>query len=129
MQSKILYFWLAVWGILFLLKLFPGSAASQLAFTWFGPTPRPDEKWARFQLRWAGYSFWWLTQIAVVLCLVAVTANYLDAQDAVWFHVAAFALGIGGATATVATLWFLLVALKHVAIGPNPSYQPLPRSQ
>jgi len=129
MQAKILYFWLTVWGLLFLLKIFPSSAASQLAFTWFGPTPRPDETWARFQFRWAGYSFWWLTQIAVVFSLVLAVSYYLEADDSAYFLLATFALGLGGATAAVATLWFVLVALKHVAIGPNPSFQPDPPTQ
>jgi hypothetical protein len=129
MQSKILLFWLAVWIGLFLLKLFPGSATSQLAFTWFGPSARFDEKRAHFQVRWAGYSFWWFTQIAVAFCLIAVVADYRDAQDAVWFQVSMFALGLGGAAAALATLWFLLVALKARTIGPNPSLQRLPPDQ
>ena len=129
MHSKLLVFWLAVYAVLLLLRLFPRSAAPQVAFTWFGPAPHKDEAWARFQLRWAAYSFWWLAQIAVVLCFAAVAADYRDSQDDPWFQGLAFACALGGATAAGATLWFLLTALKARVVGPNPTFQPEPPAQ
>jgi hypothetical protein len=124
MHSTFLIFWLAVYAGLILLRLFPQSAATQAAFTWFGPAPQKGEAWARFQLRWAAYSFWWLAQVAVVLCIAAVVADYRDTQDDLWFQGLAFACGLGGAMAALATLWFLLTALKARIVGPNPTVEP-----
>jgi hypothetical protein len=78
-------------------------------------------------MRWAMYSFGWLSQIALVfsgLWFFASRTPGIDSRP--WFLGFAFALSLGAGVAFLATLGFLCKAAKARYIGPNPTWNPPP---
>lgn len=125
MVEKAVIFGLALFAVIWLLRLFPQSTLSRFAFSWFGPLPSDGESWAKYQLRWAIYSFDWFAQISVLLAALYgapfVWPSVMDYQ--IYSVFATFALPIGAATALCAVLIFLAKAAKARLFGPNPRLQ------
>jgi hypothetical protein len=124
MQQRIVLFYVALFAAIWMLRLFPRSTVSRIAFSWFGPVQREGESWAQYQLRWAFYSLDWLGQIAFLLALLYGVAYLLPgiAEHQAFLIFAAFALPIGAGMALLATAAFLVKAVKARYIGPNPVY-------
>ena len=70
---KLLIFWIIVAVVVFLLKRFPNSQISQIAFSWHGPVPNDKETLSHYMLRWAFYAF----KLAIILILLIVAGVYL----------------------------------------------------
>ncbi len=108
-------------AVVWLIRLFPNSAAGRIAFSWFGPTPRVSESWARYQFRWAVYSLDWLGQIAVMIAiLLGILWVAPDLEHHSLFLVFIFALPIAAGMAVLALCGFLVRAAKAAYLGPNP---------
>ena len=124
MEQRIVAFYVALFAAIWLLSLFPRSAISRIAFSWFGPVPREGESWARYQLRWAFYSLDWLGQIVLLLLLLYGTVYLFPTieQNQIFLMFAAFALPIGAVMALSAALTFFIKAAKGRYWGPNPMY-------
>ena len=123
MELRIFVFFVALRALLWLLHRNPQSIVSRVAFSWFGPLPIDQEPFARFQLRWAIYSFGWLCQIAIAIAALLIVATYFPAQfEQTWFRVFLFALPLGFGMATLATVGFLFKAGKARWLGPNPPF-------
>lgn len=121
MEASILAFWAVVIAALIALRRWPDSAVAHAAFTWFGPVPERGEAWAKFQFRWAAYSFSWLCQFCLLLTALWLLSRYSPGIDsAVWFRVLFFALPLGVGMALLALLGFLIKAAKARFFGPNP---------
>jgi hypothetical protein len=125
MQASIFSFWATIYLLLWLLKQRPESRISRAAFTWIGPHPAEEERWASFQLRWAVYSFGWLCQFALVFSTLWLVASlaHIEAFDT-FFIFAAFALSIGSAMALLAFIGFLVKAAASQLFGANPVWHP-----
>ena len=128
MELRILIFWIMVYAIVWVLRRHPENVVSQAAFAWIGPRPEIGESWARFQLRWASYSFGWLCRFSLLFSALFVLAAYApSSSEQTWFRVVSFALILGIGVALLALLGFLFRAGKAHWLGPNPSY-PEPES-
>jgi len=122
-EQKILIFWIIVYAFVWLLRRNPENIVSQAAFAWIGPRPKAGESWARFQLRWASYSFGWLCQFSLLFsALFALAAYAPPVSEHTWFRVLSFALILGLGVALLAMLGFLFKACKARWLGPNPSF-------
>ena len=124
MGQQIVLFYLALFAGIWLLSLFPRSTVTRMAFSWFGPIPKEGESFARYQLRWAFYSFDWLGQIFCLLLLFYLASYFYPGieQNQAFLVFAAFALPIGGGMALLAAVTFLIKAAKARYLGPNPLY-------
>ena len=124
METKILTFFAVVYLGLWLLKRSRNSVLSRAAFSWLGPFPAAGERWSSFQFRWAIYSFWWLCQFVIVLCVLAYVPTFWpETKNEDWLLVSFFALGLGVGMATLAFVAFLFKSLKARWLGPNPEFQ------
>jgi hypothetical protein len=130
LESSILLFFVAVAVLIMLLKSRREPAIARAMLSWIGPRPVVAEALARYQLRWAMYSFGWLCQIAVLFGLLWATGKrFPGVPDQSWFLLFAFALTLGGGIAVLATLGFLCKTIKARLVGPNPVYvAPLPEA-
>lgn len=123
MKLSIFIFFCAVYTAIWLLKRHPRSWISRTAFTWIGPRPVENESWARFQLRWALYSFEWLCQFSIALSALILASSWAPAIEAeTWFSVWLFALPLAIGVAVLACSGFLVKAAKARFWGPNPTY-------
>ena len=127
MQGSLFTLWLLVYVAIWLLRIQPNSVISRAAFTWIGPKPRAGESWATYQTRWAVYSFGWLCQIALVFSALWFYASR-NPGVAVrpWFLALGFSFPIGAGISLLATVTFLIKALKAHYYGPNPTWTPSP---
>lgn len=124
MEQTILVFLVATAALILVLKSRRETTIARAMFSWMGPRPIVGEALARYQLRWAMYSFGWLCQIAVLFGLLwAASKRFPVAPDQSWFLVFAFALTLGGGVAALAALGFLGKFIKARLIGPNPVYR------
>ncbi len=73
---KLLIFLLVVLAIGYLLRCFPNSAISKIAFSWHGPKPEDQETLGHYMMRWALYAF---KQGAVVF-IVIVCGIYIGKE-------------------------------------------------
>ena len=115
-------FYACIAAALFLLRLFPRSALSRLAFTWLGPVPRSREYKSHYLWRWTGYAFAWFCQLlAVQLAAVYFSQSHQSFagtflfQALFWFSIPMLGL-VAFAGAVVAAV----TALKLQLFGPNP---------
>lgn len=123
MEMLILAFWAVVFAVLFALRHSPDSALARAAFTWLGPLPSSGESWAKFQFRWAVYSFSWLCQFCFALTVLVLLGNYVQSiGSSTWFQVFFFALPFGAGIALFALVGFLFKAAKARFFGPNPKW-------
>ena len=65
---KLLIFGLVVAVTLLLLRCFPNSAISRVAFSWNGPVPNDKETLSHYMLRWALYAFKYGAIILIIMC-------------------------------------------------------------
>lgn len=123
MERSIVVFWAVVFVVLVALRRWPDNAVARAAFTWFGPVPVPGESWAKFQFRWAAYSFSWLCQFCFVLTVLFLLSSYLQGiESSSWFRVLLFAVPLGAGMAFLALVGFLFKAAKARFFGPNPTW-------
>ncbi len=128
-ELRILVFFLCLRALLWFLHRNPQSLFGHVAFSWIGPLPLDQELFARFQLRWAIYSFGWLCQFAIAIAVLLVIGTYVPDQfDQLWFRVFLFSLPLGFGVAALATMGFLFKAGKAHWLGPNPHFGRLGRS-
>ena len=121
MESNLTLFFLAIDGFLLYLKLRPESMITKAALTWIGPLPEIGQSWAKFQMRWALYSFVWLCQFALVIsALWWFVSKYPEVYSQWLFQLFWFALPIGIGVSLLATVGFLFKATKARYFGPNP---------
>jgi hypothetical protein len=124
MEQRIITFFAVLLVALWLIRLFPGSIFSRIAFSWIGPVPLDGETWGRYQVRWAFYALDWLGQLAILLLLLIVAAYFFPSiqEKQVFLVFAAFALPMGAVMALVAALTYFIKAAKARYVGPNPVY-------
>jgi hypothetical protein len=110
-------------AVLFLLRLFPTSSLSRLAFTWLGPAPKPLEYKSHYFWRWALYGFVWFCQLAAVdlavmqlLKLSPQLENSLVLQGFFFGFAMLSFVALGGALVAGTG------ALRAIMFGPNPRF-------
>ena len=122
---KLIVFWLVLLTALWLLRRFPESRISRLAFSWHGPTPIAGELKSAFLVRQSLHMLVWATQVLAVFCGVWLLAAYLHNGDSpTMFVVLWIALPLLGATFLLAAILHACSALKAKWLGPNPIYVP-----
>lgn len=121
METSILAFWTVIAVLLIALRRWPDTAIARAAFTWFGPIPLKGESWAKFQFRWAAYSFSWWCQFCFALTVLWFLSRYIPRiESSAWFQIFFFALPLGAGMALLALINFLVKATKAHLVGPNP---------
>lgn len=115
-------FYACIAGALFLLRLFPQSALSRLAFTWLGPVPRPGEYKSHYLWRWAGYAFAWFCQLlAVQLAAFYFSQSHQSLVETFLFQALFwFSIPMLGLVAFAGAVVAAVTALKTQLFGPNP---------
>ncbi len=113
--AKIVVFWLAVCGAIWLLKLVPGSLPARIAFVRLGPAPVRGELRCRYLLRWAACAGIWFAQALSVFVACSLVASHSDptlreSTEFVVFWVVIVpcigaASGVGALAAVAASLW------------------------
>jgi hypothetical protein len=123
-------FYACVATALFLLRLFPRSALSRLAFTWLGPVPGPGEYKSHHLWRWAAYAFAWFCQLlAVQLAALYFSQSHQSIVEKPVFQALFwFSIPMLGLVACAGAVLAALAALKAQFFGPNPrAVAPEPR--
>jgi hypothetical protein len=115
-------FYACIAAVLFLLRLFPRSALSRLAFAWLGPAPRPGEYKSHYLWRWAGYAFAWFCQLLTVqLAAFYFSQSHQSLVETFLFQALFwFSIPMLGLVAFAGAVVAAVTATKTQLFGPNP---------
>jgi hypothetical protein len=119
--TKLVIFWIVIFGVIWLLNEHPNSRASKLAYFWHGPTPHKGEHFSSFLFRRSIYSFKWMLQTILVMTAIFLLGLWKPELDKYSFYIASiFTTTLLCATFLLASIVYICQAAKQYWIGPNP---------
>jgi hypothetical protein len=123
-ELKIVFFWIAVWFLIMLLRWKSNSVFSRIAFSFHGPAPEVDEKRSLFYWRQTRYALGWLFELLLVsgILFIATGVFPIVGTATTFLAFCSFALFFGVGMALLGAILASLVSAKARFIGPDPEF-------
>jgi magnesium-transporting ATPase (P-type) len=115
---KLIIFWLVIFAIGYLLRRFPDSTISRIAFSWHGPSPKDKETLGHYMMRWGLFAF----KHGAIIAIIFIVGIYIgeainpDIYENTYFQVV-FLFGLpillamailGGVGCLIKSAWYSL---------------------